>query len=415
MASDFRDYDQRVLFQGFNELTDKDQTWEHPGQEDIDWLNKLNQLFVDTVRATGGRNGYRTLVLSPYAGSHEQDVINGFKLPADTVDDRLMVSVNAYAPALFAYTIDTENTSFTDVHEWGSEADKAELDAIFDRLHNRFTAKGIPVMIGEFCTADKGNPEDRARHASYYTAAADQRGIPCFWWDDGGLLMRKTLSWSAPDLVEGMVDATSVHLKHIGIAGLGEQYHTGQPIIPDLKLVWSPNGVDAALVSAADAGLVGVPYVSGADYPPVDPDAVILTRGVDYDLICFDNVEKGTAEVQITGLGRYSGSRTENFEIVEKPRVVDGLSLLAGENPELPFVIMISVPILLLLGFLSVWKAIRRRESERVRLTINAALAEEMEARGQVYGGQAIYKGDESYDDNQALNEYMEEGEYDDF
>jgi len=78
-------------------------------------------------------------------------------------------------------------------------------------------------------------------------------------------------------------------------------------------------------------------------------------------------------------------------------------------------VIMISVPILLLLGFLSVWKTIRRRESERVRLTINAALAEEMEARGQVYGGQAIYKGDESYDDNQALNEYMEEGEYDDF
>ena len=416
IAERFRDYDQRVLFQGFNELTDKDETWDYPGEEDIGWLNDLNQLFVDTVRATGGRNGYRTLVLSPYAGSHEQEIIDGFRLPDDTVNDRLLVSVNAYAPALFSYSINTEETSFTDIHEWGSEADKAELDTIFDRLHNRFTAKGIPVMIGEFCTADKGNTEHRVRHAAYYTSAAAQRGIPCFWWDDGGLLMRKVSAWSVPELVDAMVDSTSVHLRHVGIAGLGEQYHTGQPVIPDLKLVWSPNGVDAALVSAADAGLVGVPPVSGADTPPVDPDAVILTRGVDYEMICFNNVEKGTAEVTITGLGRYSGVRHEKFTIVEKPKEVDLISVLAGDNPQLPFVIMVSVPILLTLTFLSVWKAVRRRERERVRLTVQNALAEEMEARGQAaYGPQAIYKGDRSYDNNRAMQDYVANGEYDDF
>lgn len=415
IAERFRDYDQRVLFQGFNELTDEDNTWDYPGEEDIGWINDLNQLFVDTVRATGGRNQYRTLVLSPYAGSHEKEIINAFKLPRDTVGDRLLVSVNAYAPALFSYSIDTENTSFTDVHEWGSEADKAELDAIFDRLHNRFTANGIPVMIGEFCTADKGNTEDRTAHASYYTSAAAQRGIPCFWWDDGGLLMRKVLAWSVPEVVDAMVDATSIHLKHIGVAGLADQFYTGQPIIPDIKLVWSPNGVDEALISAADAGLVGVPPVSGSETPPVDPDAVILTRGVDYELICFNNVEKGTAEVTITGMGRYSGVRTEKFTIVEKPKEVDLISALAGDNPELPFVIMVSVPLLLILTFIAVWKSIRYRERERVRITVHNAMAEEMEARGQSYGGQVIYKGDRSYDGNKALREYMEQGEYDDF
>ena len=419
IAEHFRDYDQRVLFQGFNEITDKDDTWDYPGQEDIDWVNGLNQLFVDTVRATGGRNAYRTLVLAPYAGSHEQEIIDGFKLPTDSVSDRLMVSVNAYAPALFSYIVDEETTSLTDVHEWGTDADKAELDELFDKLHNRFVANGIPVMIGEFCTADKGNTDARAAHAAYYTAAADKRGIPCFWWDDGGLLLRKALAWGFPEIVDGMVDSTSIHLKHIGIAGLTTQYHTGDPVIPQIKLVWSPNGVDDALVSAADAGLVGAPPVSSADGAPavyVDPDAVILTPGVDYEMLCFNNVNKGTAEITFTGLGRYSGVRTEYFEIVEKPREVDVLSILAKENPHLPFVIMVSVPIFLVLAFIAGVQAVHRRDRERVRATVNAAMAEEMEARGDYgYGSSDIYKGDRSYDNNKDLREYMNKGEYDDF
>ena len=419
IAERFRDHDQRVLFQGFNEITDKDDTWDYPGQEDIDWVNDLNQIFVDTVRATGGRNAYRTLVLSPYAGSHEQEIIDGFKLPKDTVEDRLMVSVNAYAPALFSYTVDEAATSLTDVHEWGTDADKAELDALFDKLHNRFTAKGIPVMIGEFCTADKGNTEARAAHAAYYTAAADKRGIPCFWWDDGGMLLRKALSWGFPEIVEGMVDATSVHLRHIGIAGLSTQYHTGEPIIPDLKLVWSPNGVDDALVSAADAGLVGAPPVTDENgvvqQVRVDPDAVMLKKGVDYEMICFNNVDEGTAEVIITGLGRYSGVRTEYFDIVEKPREVDMLSILAKENPQLPFVIMVSVPIFLVLALIAGMQAVRRRDRERAKANIDAAMAEELKARSDYgYGSGDIYKGDRSYDGNKDLREYANEGEYED-
>ncbi len=413
VAERFRDYDQRVLFQGFNEPTDTDDTWDYPGQKAIDRINELNQLFVDTIRATGGRNAYRTLVLAPYAGSHEQEIIDGFRLPKDTVGDRLMVSVNAYTPALFSYVVDTETTSFTDVHEWGSEADKAELDALFDRLHKRFTANGIPVMIGEFCTADKGNTADRARHAAYYTAAAAERGIPCFWWDDGDLLLRKALSWGFPEIVEAMVDSTSVHMRHVGVAGLKTQYYTGQAVIPPLTLVWSPNGVDAALLSDADAGPQAV--VSGSD-----PQAVVLTEGVDYELMCFNNVEKGTAEVSIRGIGKYSGLYTGTFEIVEKPKEIDPLSLLAGDNPELPFVIMLTVPVLLILCFITGLKYIRRRERSRIEATVGAAMAEELEARGQSpedygYGSSALYKGDRSYDNNRALNEYMREGEYDDF
>lgn len=425
IAERFKDYDQRVLFQGFNEMTDGDNTWVYPGEEDISWVNQLNQLFVDTVRATGGRNGYRTLVLGTYAASHEQQMIDGFVLPQDTVSDRLMVSVNAYAPALFSYSVDETTTSFTDVHEWGSEADKAELDTIFERLYNRFVSKGIPVMIGEFCTADKGNTEDRAAHAAYYTAAADKRGIPCFWWDDGGLLLRNALAWNFPEIVDAMVDSTSVHLKHVQILGLDEQYYTGETVIPDLTVVWLPDGGEIVIpdpdstVSGGDTVSPGdtATELSIGDYLPAN--AVVLTKGVDYEMICFDNVDIGTATVTLTGIGEYSGVRTEKFTIKERPREVDFLSVLSEENPQLPFMIMTSVPIFLVLAFISVWRAIKRRESDRIRATVNAAMSEEMEKRRQEqgeygYGEQSIYKGDRSYDNNRALNEYMDQGEYDD-
>ena len=415
IAEHFRDYDQRVLFQGFNEITDGDNTWDYPGEEDIGWVNDLNQLFVDTVRATGGRNQYRTLVLGTYAGSHEQEMIDGFVLPDDTVDDRLMVAVNAYAPAEFAYSVDEEGTSYSDVYEWGTDEDKAELDALFDRLYDRFVKKGIPVIIGEFCTADKGNTDARATHAGYYTKVAAQRGITCFWWDDGGLLMRKALSWSFPEIVDAMVDATSVHLKHIEIMGLTDQYYTGEAVIPDITLVWIPDGSQLSATSSSQVS--GADTASATDVLP--ENAVVLTEGVDYEIICFDNVSIGTAEMTITGLGKYSGVRTEQFAIKEKPREVDFLNVLSEENPELPFMIMVSVPIFAVLIFLSAWKAIKRRESERVRRTVNAAMGEEMEKRRSAsddysYGQQALYKDDRSYDGNQALNEYMDEGEYDD-
>ena len=273
--------------------------------------------------------------------------------------------------------------------------------------------------IGEFCTADKGNTEARATHAAYYTAAADKRGIPCFWWDDGGLLLRKALSWNFPEIVDAMVDSTSVHLKHVKIEGLDEHYHTGQAIRPELTLYWLPEGQEA--IMAPTVTVSGADAVSGADVSRTDViplNAVVLTEGVDYEIICFDNVELGTAEVLITGLGRYSGVRTEGFQIIEKPREVDFLSVLSEDNPQLPFMIMISIPILCLLGFMAAWKAVKRGERDRIRATVGAAMSEEMEKRRQQgdygYGDSALYRSEDSYSRNADLDDYIRNGEYDD-
>ncbi|MBQ9993271.1 MAG: glycoside hydrolase family 5 protein, partial [Clostridia bacterium] len=87
IAEHFKDYNEKLLFQGFNELTNEANVWGYPGGEDITWVNNLNQQFVNTVRSTGGNNSQRCLVLMPYAGSYDSDILRGFSLPRDTATD----------------------------------------------------------------------------------------------------------------------------------------------------------------------------------------------------------------------------------------------------------------------------------------------------------------------------------------
>lgn len=408
VAERFKDYDQRLLFQGANEPTDEGNHWDYPGDTAIAWMNDLNQLFVDTIRSTGGNNAYRSLVLAPYAGSYEQSIIDAFRLPRDSVSDRLMVAVNAYAPAEFVYVVDEQATSFTDLVEWNEAASAGELNAIFDSLSVRFVKQGVPVIIGQFCSADKGNTAARAAHAAYYTKAAAERGITCFWWDDGDLLERKALTWSFPEIVGSMVDSTSIHVRRVKVDGLDDQYYTGDAVIPSPVVTWTPE-------NAEQAARWNVPTVgSSTDVY----ETVTLTEGIDYEYICFDNINKGEADIVITGLGRYSGVIELKFDIVDEPVIVDFLNVLAEDNPQLPFVVMISFPMLLALGGLAAYKTLKRRESERVRAVVDTAMAEELEARRREaedmgYGSDAIYKGERSYDGNRDLRDYCERGEYD--
>lgn len=363
LSERFKNYNEKLIFQGYNELTDKDNTWGYPGQGDIDWVNDLAQTFVDTVRATGGNNSNRCLIVMPYAGSHDQQIIDGFRLPNDTARDRLIVAVNAYAPALFAYSIDLgeesegedQAVSATDVAQWGTPEDEAELDALFRKLQTRFINQSIPVMITEFCSADKGNTEDRVRHAAYYTKKSDETGIPCFWWDDGNLLLRRSLTWSYEEIVNAMVDSTSTHISKLSIDFPAENYYTGEPLYPSPRVYYYGGDV-----------LSGTDLVSGSD--------VVLMEGTDYELLYVNNTEIGTADVTVTGLGRYSGFVKRNFEITEKPREVSILTNLAQSDPDLPLVIMLSFPIVLGLAGLVVFQTMRRREREAVEATISASL-----------------------------------------
>ena len=216
LAERFGDYDERLVFESLNEprLVNTIYEWnfnETAPQciEAADCLNRLNQLFVDTVRATGGNNATRYLMVPAYAADPGNALKNAFALPTDTVENRIILSVHAYRPYNFAL-----NINGTSSFSLSSNSAKGEITSFMTSLYNRYIVNGIPVVIGEFGAMTKGdNLQDRIDWAAFYVASASIRHLPCLWWDNAGftgsgelfgLMDRVNGTWVFPELVEAM-------------------------------------------------------------------------------------------------------------------------------------------------------------------------------------------------------------------
>ncbi|WP_051109299.1 MULTISPECIES: glycoside hydrolase family 5 protein [unclassified Caldicellulosiruptor] len=223
VATRFKNYNDHLIFEAVNEprLTGSRFEWwldmNNPECRDaVEAINKLNQVFVDTVRSTGGNNVSRYLMVPGYAAAPEYVLIDEFKIPKDSskYKNRIIISVHAYRPYNFALQAPNESGS---VSEWSvnSEESRRDIDYFMDKLYDKFVSKGIPVVIGEFGARDKnGNLQSRVEFAAYYVRAARARGITCCWWDNNafygngenfGLLDRKTLKWVYPEIVSAMM------------------------------------------------------------------------------------------------------------------------------------------------------------------------------------------------------------------
>lgn len=162
IAEHFKDYDERLIFESFNEINTKGNSWQY-SEGSAEATNILNQLFVDTVRATGGNNDERILICGTYLNETSDDVLKSFVLPTDSATDKLAVSVHSY------------NSSYNQ-----------DIKSFFEQL-NQFSKKvGVPITITEFGTTGSFVPaEYRSNHAGNYIACANEYDIKCFWWDDG--------------------------------------------------------------------------------------------------------------------------------------------------------------------------------------------------------------------------------------
>ena len=217
LAERFQDYDEHLIFESMNEprLKDTEHEWNFKSsnaecKEAASCINRLNQAFVDTVRASGSTNASRYLMVPCYAAAADNALNDLFALPEDTADNRVIVSIHAYTPYSFALqdggvsTFSLQNSSQT-----------SDIVRFMSGLYHTYIAKGIPVVIGEFGARDKGgNLQERVNFTAYYTAAASARNIPCCWWDNHGitgsgelfaLIKRDTCSWIYPEIVEAMM------------------------------------------------------------------------------------------------------------------------------------------------------------------------------------------------------------------
>lgn len=186
IAATFADYDEHLIFEGMNEPRWKNTEFEWNGGNDEGRtvVNHLNAAFVEAVRASGGNNQYRFLMVCPYAANSSESALAALELPDD---DRLIVSVHAYIPYSFAL----QNPG-SDKWVASKTSCTGEIDTLAEVLDRLFISKGQAVIIGECGAMNRQNEKYRAAWAEYYFSTFKKLGIPCFWWDNGAFMSGET-------------------------------------------------------------------------------------------------------------------------------------------------------------------------------------------------------------------------------
>ena len=216
LSERFKDYDEHLIFESMNEprLKGHANEWSFSASnadciEAADCINRLNQLFVDTVRASGGNNADRYLMVPGYDAAPENALGDYFVLPKDTADNKIIVSVHAYTPYAFAL-----QDGGTDTFELTNAAQTSEIIRFVSSLYKKFVVNGIPVVIGEYgARAKNDNLQSRVNYAAFYACVASSRNIPCVWWDNNGfkgsgelfgIYDRRAREFRYPEIAEAM-------------------------------------------------------------------------------------------------------------------------------------------------------------------------------------------------------------------
>ena len=115
IAERFKDYPEKLILCGTNEMISANDNWGNGNEEAIDTVNKWNQLFVNSVRSTGGNNASRNLMVGTYVCSTEESDLINFIKPKDNYDNHLIMEVHIYSPKGFVWS--QENW----IGDWGTE------------------------------------------------------------------------------------------------------------------------------------------------------------------------------------------------------------------------------------------------------------------------------------------------------
>ena len=209
IAERFRDYSDYLIFESANEelggrfdensplyCSDSVVTY-LTDDERYALTNEINQTFVDVVRATGGNNATRFLLIAGYSTNIDQTCDDRFQMPKDTADSKLMVSVHYYDP--WSYCGASSAASAT---KWGKVSDYEYLDQQLAKM-TKFTEAGYGVVIGEY-GALPGNDGLKDNTLAYHTAFLDactKYNLTNCLWDCSGLYKRVSQTFADDDIL----------------------------------------------------------------------------------------------------------------------------------------------------------------------------------------------------------------------
>lgn len=209
IAERFRDYSDYLIFESANEelggrfdensplyCSDSVVTYLND-DERYALTNEINQTFVDVVRATGGNNATRFLLIAGYSTDINQTCDDRFQMPKDTVDSKLMVSVHYYDP--WSYCGASSAVSAT---KWGKVSDYEYMDQQLAKM-TKFTEAGYGVVIGEYGAlpcSDGLKDNTLAYHTAFLDACTKYNLTNCLW-DCSGLYKRVSQTFADDDIL----------------------------------------------------------------------------------------------------------------------------------------------------------------------------------------------------------------------
>lgn len=209
IAERFRDYSDYLIFESANEelggrfdensplyCSDSVVTY-LTDDERYALTNEINQTFVDVVRATGGNNATRFLLIAGYSTDIDKTCDDRFQMPKDTVDSKLMVSVHYYDP--WSYCGASSAASAT---KWGKVSDYEYMDQQLAKM-TKFTEAGYGVVIGEYGAlpcSDGLKDNTLAYHTAFLDACTKYNLTNCLW-DCSGLYKRVSQTFADDDIL----------------------------------------------------------------------------------------------------------------------------------------------------------------------------------------------------------------------
>jgi endoglucanase len=200
IASAFASVGNKLIFEGMNEEGRFYVNGNSSGTPDYAPLNELNQLFVTTVRAQGGYNTGRALLIAGFTTDIDLTCVNAFTIPTDPAGpNKLFLSIHYYTPYTFC-GLDTVESWGSPATTWGTDAEKATLQSLFSKLGTFSTQRGIPVIIGEFSVtrgqAYVRQAASRILWMQTVAKAALSHGMVPVLWDTGSDINRTDGSFS---------------------------------------------------------------------------------------------------------------------------------------------------------------------------------------------------------------------------
>ncbi len=210
VSEEFKDYGDHLIFESQNEELGWSSVWNEWGgttgkTESYALVNRINQKFVDVVRASGGNNAQRHLLISGYNTDIYKTADKLFKMPDDPAG-RCAVSVHYYTPSTFA--ILTEDAGWgKNQYTWGDEDDLAELEKNMNILKTTFIDKGVPVIIGEYgCPYENKDPVSVQKFiTSVCESSYDIGACPVLWDTPGGRYDRETCKMTDAKLLKQLM------------------------------------------------------------------------------------------------------------------------------------------------------------------------------------------------------------------